>query len=164
MIGRRTFALTLLPVLALSGTVNPTGALAQGLPNETAAAYCTNLADAAADARFALKLARLREAESAIEERLAALEAKRAEYEDWLSKREQFLSLAEDGLVAIYSGMRPDAASEQLAEMDEITAAAVLAKVQPRIASAILNEMRAPKAARLATIVAGMSRNEEARS
>lgn len=129
--------------------------------DETALAYCSNLADAANDARFARKLARLQAVEESIEGRLAALEEKRAEYENWLERRQQFLDLARESLVTIYSGMRPDAASEQLAAMNELTAAAVIAQVEPRTASAILNEMETQKAARLATIVAGLSQTEE---
>ena len=45
--------------------------------------------------------------------------------------------------------MRPDAAAQQLAAMDEETAAAVLTKLDPRIASIILNEMDRAQAARL---------------
>ncbi|WP_108662714.1 MotE family protein [Acuticoccus kandeliae] len=143
----------------------PLIAAAQPQPvDETAIAYCTNLADEAADARFARKLATLQEAEQKVEARLQALEKKRAEYEEWLSRREKFLRLAEEGLVSIYSGMRPDAASAQLAVMDELTAAAVIAKVSPRTASAILNEMEPKKAARIASIMAGLSRAEPQRS
>ncbi|ORE95799.1 MotE family protein [Acuticoccus yangtzensis] len=129
-------------------------------PNASAAAYCTNLADEAGDARFARKLARLQEAETKVNDSLAALETKRQEYEDWLSRREKFLKLAEDNLVAIYSGMRPDAASAQLAAMPELQAAALIAKVAPRTASSILNEMETKKAARIAAIMAGLSRDD----
>lgn len=136
---------------------------AQALPEEAqaAAAYCTNLAEAAEDARFTLKLNRIRAAEEKVDERLAALEAKRAEYQEWLEKRQTFLDLARDNLVAIYSGMRPDAASEQLAAMNELTAAAVIARIEPRTASAILNEMETDKAARIATIMAGLARDQD---
>lgn len=144
--------------LAAAFALWPAPAPAQDAATEAALAYCTNLADDAADARFALQLSRLRAAEAAIEERLAALDARRAEYEEWLERRQRFMELAEENLVEIYSGMRPDAASAQLAEMNEFTAAAVIARVAPRTASAILNEMEAQKAARLATIIAGLSR------
>lgn len=132
-------------------------ASAQELPRDAAATYCTNLADAAADARYARQLAALRAAEDEVRKRLEALEQKRLEYEDWLEKRQVFLALAEDNIVTIYAGMRPEAASEQLAAMDEATAAAIIAKSEPRTAAAILNEMEAEKAARLAIIVAGLS-------
>ncbi|RAI00948.1 hypothetical protein DLJ53_17115 [Acuticoccus sediminis] len=128
--------------------------------SSAAEAYCRNLADEAGDVRFARKLARLQEAEQQVNARLQALEAKRQEYEDWLTRREKFLKLAEQNLVAIYAGMRPDAASQQLAAMNELQAAAVIAKVSPRTASAILNEMDTKKAARIAAIMAGLSRDD----
>lgn len=155
--GAMALALALLATPALAPS-----ARAQSSDDGTAAAaaYCTNLADEAGDARFARKLARLQEAEEKVNTRLQALEAKRAEYEDWLTRRETFLKLAEENLVAIYAGMRPDAASAQLAEMNELQAAAVIAKVSPRTAAAILNEMEAGKAARIAAIMAGLSRDD----
>jgi flagellar motility protein MotE (MotC chaperone) len=150
--------------LAVAFALWPASAPAQDAATEAALAYCTNLADDAADARFALQLSRLEAAEAAIDERIAALDEKRREYEEWLKKRRRFMERAEESLVAIYAGMRPDAASEQLAEMNEFTAAAVIAKVTPRTASAILNEMEAEKAARLATIIAGLTRTPAPRT
>ena len=51
--------------------------------------------------------------------------------------------------IAIYVHMKPDAAASQLAVMDDATAAAVIAKLPPRVAGPILNEMEAPRAAHL---------------
>lgn len=152
----RPAALALAALLAAPAAAEPAG--------DTALAYCSNLADAAQDARYARKLARLQAAEARIEERLAALEEKRAQTEDWLTRRQAFLARAEASLVDIYAGMRPEAASEQLAEMDDFTAAAVIAKVAPRAASAILNEMEPRKAARIASIMAGLSRTESGKA
>lgn len=122
-----------------------------------AAQYCNNIADAAGDARFARQAAALAALERDIEDRLARLEAKRAEYQDWLDRREKFLKTAEEGLIAIYTQMKPDAASAQLSIMDEMTAAAILSKLPPRTASAILNEMDPAKAAQLTNIMAGLA-------
>ena len=165
----RTKTLTALALIAPLAcppamTLLPSTALAQDYGADTARAYCTNLADEAEDARYAHKLARLQEAEAKVEERLLALEAKRREYEEWLTRRERFMTLAQENLVAIYAGMRPDAASEQLAAMDELTAAAVMARIAPRTASSILNEMDVKKAARLASIMAGLARADRERS
>lgn len=163
--GKRAAAAALL-IAAASATAPvalATAAFAQDATrtdDATARAYCTNLADEAEDARFARKLARLEEAERQVNTRLEALEAKRKEYEVWLARREKFLTLAQENLVAIYAGMRPDAASAQLAAMNELQAAALIAKVAPRTASAILNEMDATKAARIAAIMTGLSRDD----
>lgn len=116
-------------------------------------AYCINIADAAADARFALQKEALDKMEKEIEGRLKILEAKRAEYEEWLRRRNEVLQKADETVVAIYSRMRPDAAATQLTNMDEEIAAAVIAKLNPRSASAVLNEMEPARAAQLANII-----------
>ena len=56
---------------------------------------------------------------------------------------------------AIYSKMSAEAAAPKLAIMDEMVAAAVLAKLKPQIASAILGEMDTEKAAKLTMLIAG---------
>jgi len=116
-------------------------------------AYCANIADAAADARFTLQKEALAKMEKEIEGRLRILEAKRAEYEEWLRRRNEVLQKADETVVSIYSRMRPDAAALQLANMDEEIAAAIVAKLNPRSASAVLNEMEPARAAQLTNII-----------
>lgn len=113
-------------------------------------AYCASIADAAADARFAWQKEQLAVLEKQVEERIAQLEAKRAEYESWLARRNAFLAKADEGVVAIYTKMRADAAALQLANMPDDSAAAILTKLNARTASAILSEMEAARAAQLA--------------
>jgi flagellar motility protein MotE (MotC chaperone) len=120
--------------------------------------YCANIADAAADARFAWQKKALTEVQQEVDKRIARLEAKIAEYQKWLARRDEFSKKAQDSLVSIYSKMRPDAAASQLVKMDEETAAAVLLKLDPRIASTILNEIPAPQAARLTGTISGAAR------
>jgi len=69
-----------------------------------------------------------------------------------------FMKLANDGLVEIYSTMRADAAAPQLAAMNEVTAAAIVMKLPPKVASAVLAEMEADKAARMTATIAGAGR------
>ena len=83
------------------------------------------------------------------------LEAKTAEYQKWLARRDEFSKRAQETVVTIYARMKPEAAAAQLVAMDEETAAAVLTKLDPRNASAILSEMEATQAARLAATIAG---------
>ncbi|RDI54848.1 MotE family protein [Microvirga subterranea] len=118
-----------------------------------ASQYCTNIADAAADARFAWQKQTLASLEKEIEERIKVLEQKRAEYEEWLRRRNEFLAKADESIVAIYSRMRPDAAALQLANMNDDVAAAIIAKLNPRSASAVLNEMEPARAAQLTNIL-----------
>jgi flagellar motility protein MotE (MotC chaperone) len=125
-----------------------------------AQSYCINIADAAADARIAWQKAKLEKAEQELRKRIAALEAKEAEYKVWLKRRDEFSEKANETLVQIYARMEPDAAAPQLIAMDEETAAAVLTKLDPRNASAILNEMQPDKAARLTSTIAGAARKK----
>lgn len=115
-----------------------------------AAQYCSNIGDQAADARFAWQAETLAGLKKELDEKIAALEAKRAEYEEWLNKRNEALKQAETGIVNVYAKMRPDAASEQLSAMEIPMAAAILRQLNARNASAILNEMDAERAAQLA--------------
>ncbi len=117
--------------------------------------YCLNIADAAADARLAWQKKVLADIEQEIAKRVEQLEAKTAEYQRWLARRDEFSKKAQASVVTIYARMRPDAAAAQLVAMDEETAAAVLVKLDPRNASAILNEMEATQAARLTATMSG---------
>jgi flagellar motility protein MotE (MotC chaperone) len=123
--------------------------------------YCANIADAASDARFALQKQALADMEKEIEGRIKVLEAKRAEYEDWLRRRNEVLEKADETIVMIYSRMRPDAAAVQLTNMDEEIAAAVIAKLNPRAASAVLNEMEPARAAQLANVITDAPKREK---
>lgn len=129
--------------------------------NSDVARFCSNITDAALDARVAWQLKELEGAEAKLKQRIAELEAKRAEYEEWLKLREDFLKKAEESVVEIYSGMDPEAAALQIASMADDTAAAVLAKLRVRNASAILNEMEPARAAHLANTLAGMRRVDD---
>jgi flagellar motility protein MotE (MotC chaperone) len=129
---------------------------------DNAAEYCRNIANAAADARYARQADALAAMEKELEDRIAKLEAKRAEYEEWVKRRQEMLDKADAAVVAIYSQMRPDAAAGQIAVMDPEAAAAILAKLTPRTASAILNEMDAATAAALTDVMAGLAAGTKA--
>lgn len=120
--------------------------------------YCQAIADPARDARFTRQKAALEAMAKQIDERIARLEAKRAEYEQWLARREEFLHKADDAVIAVFSQMRPDAAAAQLTIMPDDPAAAILAKLNPRVASAILNEMDPARAARLTGVMVGIAK------
>ncbi len=129
--------------------------------DDNALAYCRNIANAAADARFARQAQSLAAMEKEIETRIAQLEAKRAEYQEWLARREAFLKKADEALIAVISQMRPDAAAAQISVMADEAAAAILAKLNPRSASAIMNEMEPARAASLTNTMVGISRRAQ---
>lgn len=135
------------------------GALDALPPNASAAQqYCFNTADSAADARFAWQAKKIKDMEAELEKRAQQLEAKTAEYKTWLERRDEFARKAHEKLVGFYSGMRPDAAAGQLAELDEEMAAAVVIKLQTKVASQIMGEMDPERAAKIATIISGAAK------
>ncbi len=115
--------------------------------------YCTNIANPALDARNALQLAEIKEAEGEISAKIDELEAKRAEVEKWLGERRDFIESTSDIVIGIYSGMKPDAAAAQMAALDRSVAASLLTRLKPRQAGSILAEMPAPVASELAALI-----------
>lgn len=123
--------------------------------------FCSNIADAARDRRYALQAEELKKLQAEVDKRIAMLEERKTEYETWLKRREVFLARAEEGVVQIYSRMKPDAAAERLAVMNIDLAAAILMKLDARKSSVILNEMESKSAAELTRIMASASRRED---
>jgi flagellar motility protein MotE (MotC chaperone) len=123
--------------------------------------YCSSVLDSAREARFAYQAAELKALNAQLDARAAKLDERIAELKEWVARREDFASRTSDQLVTIYSGMRPEAASEQLAKLEESSAAAILSKLAPRVASQILNDMPSEKAARLAMILMGASKKTD---
>jgi len=119
--------------------------------------YCSSVVDAAAAAQIAQQTSNLEKARKELAGRVAILDAKTAELKSWVKKREEFTAHATTALLEIYSKMSPDAAARQLTEMNELTAAAITAKLPPKVSSLILAEMEAAKASRITAIIAGAS-------
>ena len=126
--------------------------------------FCANNVATAGAARIAWQAAKLEELETRLQQKIVELEAKRAEYEDWLRKRDEALKKASTAVVAIYSKMEPEAAANELSQMDDETAAAVLSKLNTRSASAILGEMDPARAAQLADKMVGANLGDGKRS
>ena len=131
---------------------------AKPAPQTTGDQYCSAIANAAADARFAWQKQTLVDTEKQVEKRVEELNAKIAEYQKWMARRDEFSRKAQSSITDIYAKMKPDAAAQQLSALDEETAAAVLIKLSPKISSALMAEMDAKKAARLTAIIAGSSK------
>jgi flagellar motility protein MotE (MotC chaperone) len=117
--------------------------------------FCSNTVSIAGAARVAWQASKLQELEARLQQKIDELEAKRAEYEAWMQKREDALKKANDQIVAIYSKMAPEAAANELSQMDDALAAAVLVKLNTRSASAILGEMDPARAAHLTDEMVG---------
>ncbi|MBB3656248.1 flagellar motility protein MotE (MotC chaperone) [Rhizobium sp. BK650] len=119
--------------------------------------FCTNIADPARDQRYLLQKQELEKLRADIDSRIAEMDRRKAEYQDWLKRRDDFLKQAEAGLTDIYKKMKPDAAALQLQDVRPELAAAVIMRLGPRQSSQILNEMDSTKAAKIAGIIASAS-------
>lgn len=119
--------------------------------------FCTNISDKARDQRYLLQKQELEKLQHDVDSRIATLEERRAEYEDWLKRRNDFLKVAEAGLIEIYKKMPADAAAAQLEKINPEVASAIVMKLNPRMSGLILSEMEAEKAALLASIIAAAS-------
>ena len=112
--------------------------------------FCSAIADDAAKARTTYQLKKISELEEQLRARIGEFELKRAELQKAIDRQDELRKKAEDGVIAIFSRMKPESAASQLSIMDDAAAAAVLAKLNPRTASGILNEIAPAKAARIA--------------
>ncbi len=142
----------------------PNAPAANAKPRGPGEQYCSNIANAASDARFAWQKQTLVETEKQVKERLEELNAKITEYQKWLARRDEFSRKAEATITNIYAKMKPDAAAQQLAVLDEETAAAVITKLNPRVASALMAEMDPKQAARLTAIISASGKGPKGKA
>jgi flagellar motility protein MotE (MotC chaperone) len=119
--------------------------------------FCTNIADAARDQRYLLQKQELETLQADVDQRISVLESRKAEYEDWLKRRNDFLVRAEAGLVDIFKTMKADAAAPQLEEMNLEVAAAIIMKLPARQSGLVLSEMDPKNAGMIATIISSAS-------
>ena len=126
-----------------------------------ASRYCANVAPTIAEARVAWQTRRLGELDAQVKQRIADLEKAEASAREWVAKREALLKSASDDLVAIYAKMQPESAARQISALDDRMASAILVKLKPSAAGAILDEMEAERASRLAATLAGTNAEEK---
>lgn len=161
----RAFALAALGMLfaATPGLPQPSASEIAAADNSASEIerFCSNIADAARDRRYALQAKELQQLQAEIDERIRQLEEKRAEYETWMKKRQEFMALAEENVVQIYSKMKPDAAAERMEQLRAELAAAILMKLDARQAGVILNEMEKKSAAVVTSIMASAARKQD---
>jgi flagellar motility protein MotE (MotC chaperone) len=119
--------------------------------------FCTNIADPARDQRYLLQKQELTKLQADVDDRIKLLEARKAEYEDWLKRRNDFLEKADAGLIDIYKTMKPDAAAPRMEEMNPLIAAAIIMKLPARQSGLILSEMDPKKAGVISTIMSSAS-------
>jgi len=129
-----------------------------------ASRFCANVAPSIAEARIAWQTKRLSELDAQVKQRIADLETAETSVKEWVAKRDAMLKAASDDLAAIYAKMQPETAAVQIGAMDDAMAAALglsLARIKPSAAGAILDEMEAERASRLAAFLSGASGGEK---
>ncbi|MCX8996106.1 MotE family protein [Rhizobiaceae bacterium BDR2-2] len=143
-------------LVALSGAQaqEPVTAVMPGSTQDEIRQFCGNIADAARDQRYLMQKQELDTLQAEINERITLLEERRAEYEEWLKRRNDFMQQAEVSLVDIYKTMKADAAAPQLQETPPILAAAIIMKLPARQSGLIMAEMDPKKAGIIASIMA----------
>ncbi|WP_223478952.1 MotE family protein [Oricola indica] len=125
--------------------------------------FCSNIADAARERRYAIQREELEALQTEIEDRIVVLEKKRAELQQWVEKRERFSDAANESLVEVFAKMRPDAAAQRMEKLPGELTAALLTKLSARTAGTILNEMSPDRAALVAVIMAAVADKGETR-
>ena len=139
----------------------PDKATADRAQDIEASRFCANAAPSIAEARVAWETKQLSDLDAQVKQRLADLEKAERSMQEWVAKRDTLLKAASDDLVAIYARMQPENAAVQLSAMDDQMAAAILGKLKPGAAGAILNEMEAERASKLASFLSGANGGEK---
>lgn len=125
--------------------------------------YCAKVGDVAAKTQFVKQRKAFEQAQAGLDARIKSLSEKTEKLQSWIKKREDFLKSASDSLVEIYTKMKPEVAASQLVLMNATMAAAIVARLPPKAASAVLAEMDAPHAAHMSTALAGVAEVQDAR-
>lgn len=129
--------------------------------SQEAARFCANLGPSAQEARLAAQAKQLKELDEQVRQRLVDLAKVEAQTSEWVHRRDAMLQSATDALTAIYAKMPVDSAAAQLSLMEDGPAVSVIAKLNPRVAGAILSQMDADKASRISTLLLGAGRDKK---
>ncbi len=147
----------ILPCVAEAGGA---AASSTNTTEDAAINYCLNISDKAAEQRIARQTGALKAMEVKLEAKIRELDQHRATLQEWVEKQNQLRDIANARLIEVYGSMDPEAAAEQMANLDLRLASSVLAQLKPRIASGIMNEMQPELAARLVKLLAAPAARE----
>jgi flagellar motility protein MotE (MotC chaperone) len=151
----------LAPFLCLSAqaTESATERPAPGAALKAEHEYCANIAAAAEELRLERRRKELAELEKEVAARLLALEARQNELRATLDRLDTFERKANDSLVGLYSGMKPEAAAAQFAQLDDDVAAALMLSMKTKVSSLILAEMEAARGAALVKMISDLRKS-----
>ena len=122
--------------------------------------YCQNIADQAKDQRYAWQLQNLVALQGDIDKRIEHLESLRVDVRDWIEKRDRILQEVKGHVISVYEHMRPDAAAERMANLDNDVAIALLTRMRARAVSSILDEMEPSRASELTSGMTSLGKIE----
>jgi flagellar motility protein MotE (MotC chaperone) len=142
------------PPVAAPSPAPVSAAPAAAAPDAEASRYCANVAPSIAEARIVWQTKKLADLDAQVRQRIADLEKAEASARDWIARRDEAMKAASDDVVAIYSKMQAENAAREISGLDDRVASAILAKMKPNTAAAILSEMEADRASRLSAMIA----------
>ncbi len=119
--------------------------------------YCESFSNVAAELRAKRQKEELESLKAALDRKLSEMNVRTAELRDMIARRDKMLSLASDELLEIYSQMEAEPAALQLEKINVDTAASVLRRLKPTLASEILAVMDVKRAAALIQIIANQN-------
>lgn len=149
-------------LVAIPGLSWPTSAQSPNAHASTGAAakaekeYCANIAAAAEELRLDRRRKELAELEKEVGVRLQALEKRQSELRTTLDRLDAFERRANEALVGFYSGMKPEAAAAQFAQLDDEVAAALMLRMKAKVSGLILAEMDAMRGAALVKAISDL--------
>jgi flagellar motility protein MotE (MotC chaperone) len=118
--------------------------------------YCANIAAAAEELRLERRRRELAELEKEVDVRLQKLEARQIELRATLDRLDAFEHKANEALVGLYAGMKPEAAAAQFAQLEDDVAAALILRMRAKTSSLILAEMEATRGAALVKMISDL--------
>lgn len=131
--------------VAQSQSSNQTPPLAQD--------YCASFVKEAENARESRQKVELDALNATLDKKLAEINVKTAQLENWVSQREAIMAQATTSVLKIYDSMDPIVASQEIAKLDLVAASSILRKMKPKKASDILKEMPPTTAARIIAVI-----------
>lgn len=117
--------------------------------------YCRVAVDAAVAGKLQVEKQKAEAIKRDIENKTAELNEATRKLQHWLTLRDDFRKKATDGLVSVYAQMDAEAAAQRLTVIGEPIAAAILMKLPPKAASAVLGEMQPDMAGKITAFMAG---------
>ncbi|MFN0191031.1 MAG: MotE family protein [Aestuariivirga sp.] len=123
--------------------------------------YCENFSNIVADLRVQRQKEELLELEKELDVKLKEVLARTEDLKAMIRKRDEMLELASNELLKIYSRMDPESAARQLEKIQTSTAASILRRLKPQLASEILATMDVKRASVLVQIIANQNADIE---